>query len=92
MGCVLVFFVVRKRASIVAEEDRQTREWKKEGRASSCGKGAGATHGSGEETERERERERESGDRDRDRGGKGKDGDKDECCKEGKKERKREGE
>ncbi len=59
MGCVLVFFVVRKRASIVAEEDRQTREWKKEGRASSCGKGAGATHGSGEETDTETERERE---------------------------------
>jgi hypothetical protein len=43
------------------------------------------------ERKRERERERE-GDKEKERGGKGKDGDKDECCKEGKRERKREGE
>ncbi len=44
------------------------------------------------EKERGRERERERGDKDKERGGKGKDGDKDECCKEGKRERKGEGE
>ncbi len=71
---------------------RKKRDRRESGRRKDEPAAVGKEHQQRTEVERKTQRERERERGDKDRGGKGKDGDKDECCKEGKKERKREGE